>query len=144
MITSTKFASANMAALSFIESLSASYHIIDKTSAARHEFHANEAFKRIAEALGFQVDKVEPSACEWRPIATAPRDGRAVWLWNKHADAPQRFTWSTHYSVFGLGGCWTDGLCTMGDVIDFDFWCEQLPADYASPHRAAPALEAAE
>jgi hypothetical protein len=75
----------------------------------------------------------------WRPISEAPRDGRWVWLWNKHADpelAAQRFRWSTHYSVFGLGGCWTDGLCTMGDGVDFDFWRESLPADFAPP--AAP------
>ena len=78
----------------------------------------------------------------WQDIETAPRDGRYVWLWNKHADhpadAPQRFFWSTHYSVFGLGGCWTNGLATMGDKIDFDFWCEFLPAGFLDPYAPAP------
>lgn len=78
----------------------------------------------------------------WMPIETAPRDGRWVWLWNKHCanpnDAPQRFKWSTSYSIFGLGGCWTDGLCTMGDGIDFDFWCAALPADFSNPHAPPP------
>lgn len=78
---------------------------------------------------------------QWQPIKTAPRDGSIVWLWNKHvshpADAPQRFWWSTHYSVFGLGGCWTDGLCTMGDGIDFDFWCAALPAAFTNPYEPA-------
>ncbi len=76
----------------------------------------------------------------WKPIATAPRDGSLVWLWNKHAkhavDSPQRFWWSTHYSVFGLGGCWTDGLATMGDKIDFDYWREELPANFINPYAA--------
>lgn len=69
----------------------------------------------------------------WQPMASAPRDGRPVWLWNKHSNEPIRFRWSTHYSVFGLGGCWTDGLCTMGDGVDFDYWCDVLPADYSAP-----------
>lgn len=91
----------------------------------------------------------QPAADGWRDIKTAPRDGRYVWLWNKHAehpaDAPQRFRWSTHYSVFGLGGCWTDGLCTMGDGIDFDFWCEALPANFSNPHNpASPAIASQE
>ena len=77
----------------------------------------------------------------WKPINTAPRDGRWVWLWNKHASSgyeAQRFRWSTHYSVFGLGGCWTDGYgSTMGDGVDFDFWRETLPADFVPP--ASPA-----
>ena len=78
----------------------------------------------------------------WQDIETAPKDGRYVWLWNKHADhpadAPQRFFWSTHYSVFGLGGCWTNGLATMGDKIDFDFWCEFLPAGFLDPYAPSP------
>lgn len=73
----------------------------------------------------------------WRDMASAPRDGRWVWLWNKHAEPgneAQRFFWSTHYSVFGLGGCWTDHYgSTMGDGIDFDWWRDTLPADYAAP-----------
>ncbi|MCB1470917.1 MAG: hypothetical protein KDK08_28000 [Rhizobiaceae bacterium] len=77
----------------------------------------------------------------WKPINVAPRDGRWVWLWNKHADRgyeAQRFRWSTDYSVFGLGGCWTDGYgSTMGDGVDFDFWRETLPADFVPP--ASPA-----
>ena len=77
----------------------------------------------------------------WKPINTAPRDGRWVWLWNKHASSgyeAQRVRWSTHYSVFGLGGCWTDGYgSTMGDGVDFDFWRETLPADFVPP--ASPA-----
>lgn len=73
----------------------------------------------------------------WHIVETAPRDSRWVWLWNKHCDNPeraaQRYRWSTHYSVFGLSGCWTDGLSTMGDRIDFDFWRETLPAGYVPP-----------
>ena len=81
---------------------------------------------------------VSEEATAWQPIESAPRDGRWIWLWNKHCEdkslAPQAYRWSTHYSVFGLGGCWTDGFATMGDKIDFDFWCEVLPANFADPY----------
>jgi hypothetical protein len=72
---------------------------------------------------------------KWQPIETAPRkQGDWLWLWNKHADGPQPFTWSTSYSVFGLGGCWTEGVSTMGDKIDFDWWWDgPLPANYPNP-----------
>lgn len=76
---------------------------------------------------------------EWQPMGTAPRDGSPVWLWNKHSTEPIPLWWSDHYSIFGLGGCWTDGFCTMGDGIDFDFWCRALPADYRNPHDAIAA-----
>jgi len=101
---------------------------------------AEERLASIAEAMGFTIERIvsEPAVTAWQPIATAPRDRSLVWLWNKHcadkSEAPQRFWWSTHYSVFGLGGCWTDGLCTMGDKIDFDFWCHDLPANFLDPY----------
>lgn len=60
----------------------------------------------------------------WLDISTAPRDGRELWLLKKRGDVALKMRWSTHYSVFGLGGCWTDGLCTMGDGIDFTHWME--------------------
>lgn len=80
----------------------------------------------------------EPLSSEWRPISTAPRDGRWVWLWNKHNNKPDYFYWSTSYSVFGLGGCWTDGLATMGDKIDFDWWTEVL---LPGPKNAPPGFD---
>jgi len=112
----------------------------------------HQSFEKLAALLGFKIELIdaqEPVAV-WQPIATAPRDGSLVWLWNKHcldkANAPQQFWWSTNYSVFGLGGCWTDGLCTMGDVIDFDFWCDALPANFMDPYAtdvvAVPAVSA--
>lgn len=59
-------------------------------------------------------------AVEWHTdFAHAPRDGREVRLWNGRIS--QRLRWSTHYSIHGLGGCWTDGNCTMSD-LDFRSW----------------------
>lgn len=97
--------------------------------------HCNVVLEAVA---ALSANEGMRKSLEWQPIATAPRDGSYVWLWNKHVsnpwEAPQPFRWSTHYSVFGLGGCWTDGLCTMGDVIDFDFWCAVLPAKHSNPY----------
>lgn len=114
---------------------------VDLDGAAYHEKAVHEELRKLAEALGYRVTKKDAaSASAWQGIKDAPRDGRWVWLWNKHSDEPIRLRWSTNYSVFGLGGCWTDGLCTMGDGIDFDFWCGALPADYVNPHSEAQAV----
>jgi hypothetical protein len=55
----------------------------------------------------------------------APRDGSWVLLLSKgdHADyrIEQRLFWSKHYSIHGLGGCWSDGFVTMSD-LDFIGW----------------------
>jgi len=51
----------------------------------------------------------------------APRDGSEVLL-RLHDGGIHRGHWSTNYSVFGLGGCWTDGFSTMGDKIDYSHW----------------------
>ena len=107
----------------------------DAFAAAQADFEA-----RILAALEPTPtpDAREKADAAWKPIESAPRDGRWVWLWNKNCEdktlAPQAYRWSTHYSVFGLGGCWTDGLATMGDKIDFDFWCELLPANFVDPY----------
>ena len=70
-------------------------------------------------------------ASDWRPIETAPRDGTEIVAYLGGSsmanieDPDNRFRvlrWSTHYSIFGLGGCWTDGLCTLGDRIDVTHW----------------------
>lgn len=69
----------------------------------------------------------EPTAwrLEW---ANAPRDGTWVRLRYPSGDET-RLVWSTHYSINGLGGCWTDGFCTMSD-LDFTGW---LAAAHQSP-----------
>jgi len=51
----------------------------------------------------------------------APRDGSEVLL-RLHNGGVHVGRWSTSYSVFGLGGCWTDGFSTMGDKIDYSHW----------------------
>lgn len=53
--------------------------------------------------------------------SAAPRDGSNVLL-RLHDGGIHISRWSTSYSVFGLGGCWTDGFCTMGDKIDYSHW----------------------
>lgn len=61
--------------------------------------------------------------------SAAPRDGTYVELRLPEGNT-LTLRWSDHYSIFGLGGCWTDGFCTMGDKIDFTHW------------RPAPVLDA--
>lgn len=149
MITVQQYATITDAASALIGRSSLLYFGAKTLHAAAIESHVedmDDALRRIADALGYDVTKKgEPAkATEWAPIKTAPRDRTWVWLFNKHNEEPIRLFWSTNYSVFGLGGCWTDGFCTMGDGIDFDFWCPVLPADYVNPHHTAPAVAAAE
>jgi hypothetical protein len=39
-----------------------------------------------------------------------------------------RLFWSKHYSINGLGGCWTEGFVTMSD-FDFDAWYPAAPSN---------------
>ncbi len=64
---------------------------------------------------------------EWRPIAEAPKDGTEILTWVGGVAEPFKYIcrWSDSYSIHGLGGNWTDGLCNMG--IEVTQWMP-LPA----------------
>jgi len=66
-------------------------------------------------------------AMEWRPIAEAPKDGTEILTWVGGVAEPFKYIcrWSDSYSIHGLGGNWTDGLCNMG--IEVTQWMP-LPA----------------
>lgn len=65
----------------------------------------------------------------WRHIKEAPKDGTEIRAFGPRV-TESVFKWSDHYSVFGEGGCWTDGFCTLGSGFDLTHW---VPKD-EKPH----------
>lgn len=82
---------------------------------------------------------------EWRDFASAPRDGSYVRL-KMHEGHIHEMRWSDHYSIHGLGGCWTiGGPVTMSDFdfigwqpIDWEAWAKRL---IKAVEKAMPILE---
>lgn len=85
---------------------------------------------------------------EIAPLSDAPRDGSDVFLVMDRPHETPRYVlhalrWSTHYSIHGLGGCWSDGLATMSDLDYVGFLRPKAEAEPAKDTRDVDKLDPA-
>ena len=74
----------------------------------------NAAYRHLPQLIA-RLEAAE-AAMQWRPIEEAPKDGTEIMTWVGGVAQPFVYLcrWSDSYSIHGLGGNWTDGLCNMG------------------------------
>ncbi len=108
----------------------------------------------VERAIEAYLSALQPTDAGVEPVAVyrvdweqAPRDGTWVLLLDKDHHPGQyrtehRLFWSKHYSIHGLGGCWSDGFVTMSD-LDFVGWRYASPEAGSAPdwNYLAAALE---
>ncbi len=69
-------------------------------------------------APNYETKQMNESPKSLLPMEEAPRDGSKIIALHIECDPPRSKAawWSNHYSIHGLGGCWSDGRGQYGHM----------------------------